>query len=184
VPGAAELPPAHQAVVTKGGPMSTRQSWGTAARAVGPAAAALLLVAGLAQPGRGQTKEGEAKLQEAKGLDVDKKALKVEVGDTVKAACSCYVNPDLFGKRVVEVYANATKACDRVMYFGLYVAFFDKDKKLVGCCTFGGEPFSEKLEAKGFSATTKQVELPVALIDQIASYQVRLVSDTKELGKK
>jgi hypothetical protein len=128
--------------------MCIRQSrWGRIARAIGPAAAALLLVAGLAQPGRCQTKEGNAKLQEAKGLDVDKKALKIEVGNTVKAVCSCHINPDLFGKKVVEVAATATNSSDKVMYYGLYVAFFDKDKKLVGCCTFGGEPFSEKLGA-------------------------------------
>jgi hypothetical protein len=70
------------------------------------------------------------------------------------------------------------------MYFGLHVAFFDKDKKLLGCCVFGGEAFSEKLEPKGFSATTKHVELPLGLLGKIAHYQVSLVRDEKELGKK
>jgi hypothetical protein len=165
--------------------MNIRQLPGRAAcRLLGPAAALFLLLAAPAQPGRAETQEGEAKLQELTGLDVEKKGLKIEVGDTVKSTCVCCVNPDLFGKKVVQVYANTTSKADKPMYYGLHVAFFDKDKKLVGCCVFGGEAFSEKLEPKGFSATTKHIELPGALIEKIASYQVSLVTDDKELGKK
>jgi hypothetical protein len=45
--------------------------------------------------GAGRDERGEAKLQEAKGLDVEKKALKIEVSATgVKATCLCHINPD------------------------------------------------------------------------------------------
>jgi hypothetical protein len=165
--------------------MSVRQVPEHAARRLlGTAAALVLLLAALAQPGRAETREGEAKLQELTGLDAEKKGLKIEVGDAVKSTCICSINPNRFGKKVVQVYANTTSKADKPMYYGLHVAFFDKDKKLVGCCVFRGDAFSARLEPKGFSATTKHIELPVALVDKIASYQVSLVTDDKELGQK
>jgi hypothetical protein len=135
-------------------------------------------------PSRAETKEGEAKLLELTGLDVEKKGLKIELGDTVKATCICSINPDQFKKRVVQVDAIAKNTADKPMYYGLYVAFFDKDKKLIACCVFGGEAIFSKLDAKGFSSTSKSIELPIALIDKIATYQVSLVTDEKIFGMK
>jgi hypothetical protein len=145
---------------------------------------ATLILALLSVPAQAETKEGEAKLQELTGLDVEKKGLKIEVGDTVTATCICNINPDQFKKRVVQIYAIAKNTTDKPMYYGLHVAFYDKDKKLIGCCVFGSDAIFAKLEPKGFSSTTKYLELPTSLIDKIAHYQLSLVADDKEFGKK
>jgi hypothetical protein len=49
---------------------------------------------------------------------------------------------------------------------------------------FGGDAVFAKLDAKEFSATTKQVDLPTAMVDKIAHCQVSLVTDDKEFAKK
>jgi hypothetical protein len=165
-------------------------------KAFGMAVVAVLLMALASAPAAAQKKEGKAELKQAEtkagkaelkeltGFEAEQKGLKIEVGDKVKALCRCTINPSLFGKKVVEVYSNVTNTTDKEMHFGLYVAFFDKERKLVGCTSFGGDAVFARLRPKGFSTTTKTIELPLALLQRIDSYQVTLVADDKEFGKK
>jgi len=144
------------------------------------AAAILLLTAAL--PASSETKSGEADLQELKDQDVAKKAIKVSLGDKVKAECSYYIIPDFLGMKVVSVGARVKNTSDKVMYFGYYVAFFDKDKKLVACSSLGGGPIN-KLDPGKETFIGNVLELPPDQIKKIASYQVTLLEDEKQFGK-
>jgi hypothetical protein len=143
------------------------------------AAFLLLSAAPLARP---DTKSGDANLQELKSEDVAKKAVKVNLGDKVKAECSYYIQPDFFGKKVVSVGARVKNTSDKVMYYGYYVAFFDKDKKLVACSSFGGGQIA-KLDPGKETFIGNVLELPPDQIKKIASYQVTLLEGDKEFGK-
>jgi hypothetical protein len=143
-------------------------------------AAALLLLSSAPQAFP-DTKSGEAKLQELKFQDVAKNALKVSLGDKVKADCSYYINPDLFGKKVVSVQARIKNTSDKAMYYGYYVAFFDKDKNLVACSSFAGQ--LAKLDPSKETTIGNVIELPSDQLKKIASYQVTLLEDEKEFGK-
>jgi hypothetical protein len=61
---------------------------------------AILLLSG-ASRAFPETKSGEAKLPELSFQDVAKNAVNVSLGDKVKADCSHYINPDVFGKKVI-----------------------------------------------------------------------------------
>lgn len=143
-------------------------------------AAALLLLSG-AQPAFPDTKSGEAKLRELKLQDADKNALKVSLGIKVKADCSYYINPDFFGKKVISVQARVKNTSDKVMYYGYYVAFFDKGKNLVACSSFGG-PIAKLAPGKE-TFIGNVLELPADRLKEVVSYQVTLLEDEKEFGK-
>src|SRR5262245_24262991 len=88
--------------------------------------AAVILLLSSASQAFPDTKSGEAKLQELKFQDVARKALKVSLGNKVKADCSYYINPDFLGKKVISVQARIKNTSNKLMYYGYYVAFFDK----------------------------------------------------------
>ncbi|HEV3203015.1 MAG TPA: hypothetical protein VGY77_01470 [Gemmataceae bacterium] len=128
------------------------------------------------------TKSGDAKLQEiGKFQDVSKKALKVSLGDKVKANCSYYINPDFFGKKVISVQANIKNTSNKLMYYGYFVAFFDKDKNMIACSSFSGD--IAKLDAGKETNIGNVIQLPADQINKIVSYQVTLLEDEKEFGK-
>src|SRR5262249_25483289 len=144
-------------------------------------AAALLLLSS-APPTFPDTKSGEAKLQELKFQDVAKKALKVSLGNKVKADWSYYINPDFFGKKVISVQARIKNTSDKVMYYGYYVAFFDKDKNLVACSSFGGGEFA-LLDPGKETTIGNGIELPSDQLKRIVAYQVTVLEDEKAFGK-
>jgi hypothetical protein len=128
------------------------------------------------------TKSGEAKLKEVKkGEDNDKVALKVSLGDKVKAETRWYIDPDFFGAKVLSAQATLKNTSDKKLHFGYYVAFFDKDKNLVCCTAFAGK--FATLEPGKETTIGNVIELPAAQLARIASYQVTVLEDEKEFGK-
>ncbi len=127
------------------------------------------------------TRSGEAKLQELKGQDIDKKALHVSLGDKVKAECTYYINPDFIGKKAISVQARVKNTSDKAMYYGYYVAFFDKEKRMVACSSFSG-PIAKLAPGKD-TLVGNIIEIPAARLKEIVSYQVTLLEDEKEFGK-
>ena len=121
------------------------------------------------------TKSGEAK------LDVFEKALKVSLGDKVKASCTYYIDPDFLGKTAVAVHAKVKNTSDKHMHYGYYVAFQDKDKNLVACSSFSGK--LAKLKPGGENYIGNTIVLPIDQIKRLAFYQVTLLEDEKEFGK-
>ena len=69
------------------------------------------------------------------------------------------------------------------MYYGYYVAFFDKDKKLIACTSFGGGQMA-KLESGKETTIGNVIQLPVQQLKKIAFYQVTILEDEKEFGSE
>jgi hypothetical protein len=128
-----------------------------------------------------ETKSGEAMLKELMFQDVAKNAVKVSLGNKVKADCSYYIIPNFLGRKVISVQARIKNTSDKLMYYGYYVAFFDKDKSLVACSSFAGS--LAKLDPGKETNIGNVIEVPVDQLKRIASYQVTLLEDEKEFGK-
>jgi hypothetical protein len=143
------------------------------------AAALLVLLAADARPA---TKSGAVKLQELKSQDIDKKAFKVSVGDRVKADCTYHIIPDFFGQKAISVHARIKNTSAKMLYYGYYVAFLDKDKNLITCSAFGGSEFT-KLGPGKETNIGNVVVIPVSQLARIAFYQVTVLEDEKEFGK-
>ena len=84
----------------------------------------------LALSAQAATIEGDIKLNYSESM-FSKDAFKKEFGDVVKATCNWYVG-EFFGKETVFAGITVSNTGSKPMFFQYYVAFFDKDKKLVG----------------------------------------------------
>ncbi|MGD1085116.1 MAG: hypothetical protein ABSA47_10255 [Verrucomicrobiota bacterium] len=85
--------------------------------------------------------EGDIQLNFSKS-DFPKNTFKKEFGSVVKAKCNWYAG-DFFGLETVFAGIDVENTGSKPMYFQYYVAFFDKDKKLLGAAgegTFGIGP--------------------------------------------
>ena len=66
------------------------------------------------------------------------------------------------------------------LYGAVYIAFFDKDKNLVGCSSRTGII----LDAGKQMFVGSVLDIPPEEMDRIASYQVKIYEADKEIGKK
>ena len=73
--------------------------------------------------------EGSITLKEGSAFDKD--AFKKTFGDGIKATTNWRVG-DFFGKHTVFAGVTVSNSTQTVLAFSYYVAFFDKDRKLVG----------------------------------------------------
>jgi hypothetical protein len=80
--------------------------------------------------------EGDIILKYTKSSFSDE-VFKKEFGGVVKASVKWHV-ADFFGEETVHAGISAENTGAKPMYFHYYVAFFDKDKKLVGSAGQGG----------------------------------------------
>ena len=127
-------------------------------------------------------KSGECKLQEAGPFD-EGKAVKLKLGKTLKGECSWHIG-EFFDKNVIFAGVTIENPTDKAMFFNYYVAFFDKDKKLIGCAeqgSFGDEGLAAKKETQLGSCL---IHLPEDAIKQITSYQVVLYESDKPIGAR
>jgi len=93
-----------------------------------------------------------------------------EFGDNVKAACSWRVG-DFFGKQTVFAGFTAKNTSKKVMFFNYYVAFFDKEKNLIGATgqgSFGDDGLAPGKEEQLGSC---MIFLPKDRYKDIVSYQ-------------
>lgn len=100
------------------------------------------------------------------GNDVFKK----EFGDVVKATCDWHAG-DFFGEETVFAGVTVKNTGTKPMYFNYYVAFYDKDKKLVGATgqgSFGKDGLAPGKESQMGSCLIK---LPKDRYKDIISYQ-------------
>jgi hypothetical protein len=103
---------------------------------------------------------------------------KEEFGTALKATSNWYVG-EFAGQETLFAGVTVTNATDRPMYFEYYVAFLDKDKKLVGAT---GEPVSgeEGLKpGKAMRTVRCQIHLPKDKYKEIAFYQAVLYESDK-----
>ncbi len=95
---------------------------------------------------------------------------KKEFGDVVKATCAWRAG-DFFGEETVFAGVTVKNTGSKPMYFNYYVAFYDKDKKLVGATgqgSFGTDGLAPGKETQMGSCLIK---LPKDRYKDIVSYQ-------------
>lgn len=107
---------------------------------------------------------------------------KKEFGDVVKATCDWRAG-DFFGEETVFAGVTVKNTGKKPMFFHYYVAFYDKDKKLVGATgqgSFGDTGLKPGAEEQMGSCL---INLPKNRYKDIASYQA-VIYETDIASKK
>ena len=116
--------------------------------------------------------EGDIKLNYTESAFSDN-VFKRSFGNIVKAECNWHAG-DFFGKQTVFCGVTLKNTGTKPMYFHYYVAFFDKDKKLIGAAgqsSFGDDGLKPGEETQLGSCL---VHLPKDKYKEIVSYQAIL----------
>ena len=143
-----------------------------------PCVLASLLLALSAQAG---SIEGDIKLNYSESMFA-KDAFKKEFGDVVKATCNWRAG-EFFGKETVFAGITVKNTGSKPMFFQYYVAFFDKNKKLVGASgqgSFGDKGLKPGEETQMGSCL---IHLPKDKYKEIVSYQA-VIYETDIAPKK
>ena len=130
---------------------------------------------------RAATLEGEITLKYDEST-FSKSGFAKQFGDVVKATTNWRVG-DFFGKETIFAGIIAKNTGSRPMFFQYYVAFFDKDKKLVGATgqsSFGDEGLKPGEETNLGSCL---VHLPKGRYKDIASFQA-IIYETDQPVRK
>jgi hypothetical protein len=125
--------------------------------------------------------EGDIKLNYSKSM-FSEDVFKKEFGDVVKATCKWYVG-EFFGKQTVFAGITVKNTGAKPMFFHSYVAFFDKDKKLVGATgqgSFGDDGLKPGEKTQMGSC---MIYLPKDKYKEIVSYQA-VIYETDIAPKK
>jgi len=109
------------------------------------------------------------------------KPLTVEFGATVKVKAELRLDT-FFGKQVVSANATARNGGTVPMFCQYYVAFFDKDGKLLGCAAQGTLAEKGLAPNEEVSLGSCLVPLPPASRALVQSYQVAFYESEKEIG--
>ena len=129
--------------------------------------------------------QGDIKLnylkQDESGRTFGDNAFKKEFGNVVKATTSWYAD-DFFGEETVEANITVKNTGMKPMFFHYYVAFFDKDKNLVGA--IGQDPGRRGLKpGKETFMGSCQIGLPKDKYRAIVSYKA-VIYETDILPKQ
>ena len=129
--------------------------------------ACLLLLS--AAVGRADSISGEIKLSYSESMFAEN-AFKKEFGKVVKATTDWHAG-DFFGEETVFAGVTVKNTGTKPMFIRYYVAFFDKNKKLIGATgqgSFGDEGLKPGEETQLGSCL---VQLPKDKYKEIASYE-------------
>jgi hypothetical protein len=134
----------------------------------------LLCVLLLAIPARlaAETKSGAIDLTD------DKKPVKITVGEKLKFETNFH-RFEFGGKASFAANGTLKNTSNKKLYCALYVAFFDKDKNLMGCAAR-----TTILDPGKDLVVANVIELPADQIEKITTYQVTLYDSEKEFGTK
>jgi hypothetical protein len=149
-------------------------------------ALAIVLAAGLALSALADVTTGhqkaDVKLQQSGPFDKDK-VVAVKLGTAVKVELELRIG-DFFDKTTVYANGKATNSGEKPAHFQLYVAFLDKDGKLV--CAAGEDSFDDEGIAPGKDDDIGQMimTVPKGAAKTITSYRAVLYEGPVEIGKE
>jgi hypothetical protein len=124
----------------------------------------------------GETKEGTCELKQGSALDKD--VLTVQVGDKIKGTAKFYIT-DFLGQKIISANIKFTNTANESMHCEYYVAFFDKDDRLVGCA-HGGTGLAAG-ESTMFGSCL--IPLPKGFHEKVVQYKIAFYEDDKPIGK-
>ncbi len=126
--------------------------------------------------------QGEIKLKYTESIFADE-TFKKDFGNAVKATCNWYAG-EFFGKPTVFAGIAVTNSASKPMFFQYYVAFFDKEKNLVGTASQGSFGDEGLKPAETTQMGSCLIHLPKDKYKEIASYQAVIYeTDTPPKGK-
>ena len=133
----------------------------------------LFLAAAATSPARADSKSGEAKFTGPR-----KEKVAVELGNKLKLKAE-FQMIEVGRLAAISVNAKIKNTSSARMYYSYNVAFFDKDKNLIGChCV----PL--QIGANGDSTAGTFIQLPRDEIAKIAYYSVAFHESDKQIGTK
>ncbi len=125
--------------------------------------------------------QGDIKLNYSENMFASD-TFKKEFGNVVKATTDWHAG-DFFGKETVSAGVSVRNTGTKMMFFQYYVAFFDKDKNLVGATgqgSFGDEGLKP---GEGTQLGSCLISLPANKYKEIVSYQA-VIYETDIAPKK
>jgi hypothetical protein len=128
----------------------------------------------------GETKEGSCQLKQGEAFDKD--VFTVQVGQKIKGTCKFCIQ-DFFGQKIINAGVEIRNTSDKTMHCQYYVAFFDKDDKLIGCA--GQGTFGEKGLAAGKTTQFGSclIPLPAGLHEKAVRYQIAFYESDRQIGE-
>jgi hypothetical protein len=110
--------------------------------------------------------------------DAKKPPIKLTVGGGVKFETNFH-RFEFGGKTSLAANGTLKNTSGKKLHVALYVAFFDKDKNLIGC----GNRLTI-LDAGKDLVAGNVIEMPAEQMEKIASYQITIYESEKEIGMK
>ena len=145
-------------------------------------AVVLVLLCGIRSFGEEVFREsGKIRLKEAKNAFDDKAIFKVKVGKQIKVEGKFRIS-EFFGSKVVMATADAENISKKDLYYAYFVAFFDKDRNLIGC-TSQAATMSPLKAAQKTQFGMCIIHLPESEIQKIVSYQLVFIESEKKIGE-
>ena len=140
----------------------------------------ILMVTVLEFTAFGETREGACQLKAGKAFDKD--VFTVTIGEKIKGTCKFYID-EFFGKKIINANIEIKNTSDKALHCQYYVAFFDKDGKLIGCA--GQGTFDKEGLAAGESTQLGSclIPLPQGFHEQAVQYKIAFYESDKEIGK-
>ena len=128
------------------------------------------------------TASGEIALKQATSSFDKENVVTISLGEDIKLTCNMYID-DFFEKKIINAGAEIHNTSSDTMHCSYNVAFFDKDKNLVGCAAQNS--FGDGLgpDEKTYLGSCL-ISLPHALFEKVKYYQIVLYTGKKEVGKE
>jgi len=126
--------------------------------------------------------KGKANLQEAGPFDEDKmQTVELSAGGLTLTA-KLRID-DEFDEMMVNANAQVTNNTEADMYFHYFVAFFDEEGNLIASADEGSFGNDGLEPGQSMPIGSCRIRLPRQVIDEIASYQLRLYTDDRPIGQ-
>jgi hypothetical protein len=128
----------------------------------------------------GESYEGSCRLK-AGGM-FDRDTFDVPIGQSLKGICKLCIT-EFAGRKPIHAGAEVANTTDKAIYCKLYVAFFDRDEKFLGCGTLGS------LNGKGLAPRKPYwiggvclVFLPAGLHEAAVRYKMAFYESDQQIG--
>lgn len=126
---------------------------------------------------RAESVQGDVKLNYSDSIFA-KDTFKKEFGTVIKATTSWSAG-DFFGEETIFAGVTVKNTASKPMFFNYYVAFFDKDKKLVGATGQGSFSDAGLKPGEETQLGSCMIHLPKGKYKDVVSYQAVIYeSDT------
>lgn len=127
-----------------------------------------------------ETKEGPCSISQ--GWPFDRETFTLEFGNRLKAECRLCAFEFAGGREAISAAALLENTSDRMMYCAYYIAFFDDEKKLIGCASQSLAPPIGLPAGQNGSLGSCLVWVPEGSREKITSYKLAFYESDRAIG--